>query len=39
MSAFARYTYSGDNLKRQEIQGAVTTVLVWDRSDYLQARS
>jgi hypothetical protein len=33
------YTYSGDGLKLSEnIVGAVTTI-VWDGSDYLQARS
>ena len=34
----ASYTYSGDGLKRQEILGAVTTILVWDGQNYLQGR-
>ncbi len=32
------YAYSGDGLKRLEIAGSAITTLVWDGTDYLQAR-
>jgi len=35
----ATYTYDGDGLKRREIVGDETTILVWDGTDYLQGRS
>ena len=32
-------TYDGDGLKRNEIAGSGRTTLVWDGTDYLQART
>jgi len=32
-------TYDGDGLKRNEIAGSGRTTLVWDATDYLQART